>query len=57
MRYNSFELKEISWGERKLSVVRHYKMKLYNCRQNGGKNEFIRGSKYQKDIYHKIRWE
>lgn len=32
MRYNSFELKEISWGERKLSVVRHYKMKPYNCR-------------------------
>ena len=30
MRYDSFERKEISWGERKLSVAKLYKMKTFN---------------------------
>lgn len=30
MRYNSFEMKEISWGERKLYDVKLYKMKPFN---------------------------
>lgn len=30
MIYNSFELKEISWGERKLSDAKLYKMKTFN---------------------------